>query len=384
MSTTCAASFVLKGSHDVLDDVGAGQRPPQFGRQAEPCDGEHLVEPFQDRGGNALPVFFETPGEIAKELFGLAGVVHFPGLTQHASHLGVHRFRQAVHDVARLVNLAALNGRVAPEGCPDRLGKGLRAVDDEETRNGWIEAALDEIVDQGLHGRCIFRRALDQPERMLVAVHIDAQRRHKGHVLVHVNAVDLDHQQIEAGKIGRHPFLEPRRRQRDKMPGGCGFRQAGPLGRRHAALRQAHRTLELARRDVDPHLVQRPFAEPVFALRGLPTGKSLLLAVEAAKPGTRHLHLAAVEADLALRLAPAMRFAPAAPFMALAAGRQRVLLHHLGERLDPRRKAEPLEARRHARQRLGFNRIRGNRGRCGMFMHGVASFRGIDTPSLTA
>ena len=73
---------------------------------------------------------------------------------------------------------------------------------------------------------------------------------------------------------------------------------------------------------------------------------------------------------LAFRLAPAMRLASAAPFMALAAGRQRVLLHHLGERLEPCRKAEPLEARRHARQRLGFNRIRGNRGRCAKFLHG--------------
>ena len=199
---------------------------------------------------------------------------------------------------------------------------------------------------------------------MLVAVRIDADRRHQDHVLVHLNAVDLDHQQIEAGKIGRHPFLQPRRRQRDKVPGGRRFRQARPLGRRHVALRQAHRASELARRDVDQHLVHRPFAEPVFALRGLPTRKSLLLAVEAAKPGTRHLDLAAVETDLALGFAPAMRLAPAAPFMALAAGRQRVLLHHLGEHLEPCRKAEPLEARRHACQRLGFNRIGGNRGRC--------------------
>src|ERR1700730_13000028 len=51
-----------------------------------------------------------------------------------------------------------------------------------------------------------------------VAVRINAERRHQGHVL-HVNAVDLDHQQPEAGKITRHPFLQSRRRQRDKTPG---------------------------------------------------------------------------------------------------------------------------------------------------------------------
>ena len=156
------------------------------------------------------------------------------------------------------------------------------------------------------------------------------------------------------------------------MPGGRRFRQARPLRRRHAAIGQAHRPFEFARRDVDQHLVHRPFAEPVFALRGFPAGQSLLLAVEAAKPGTRQLDLAAVETDPALRLAQAVRLAPAAPFMALAAGRQRVLFHHLGERLEPCRKAEPLEARRDARKRLGFDRIGANSGRCGNSLHGVA------------
>src|SRR3981081_43729 len=49
-----------------------------------------------------------------------------------------------------------------------------------------------------------------------VAVRINTDRRHQGHVLVHVNAVDLDHQQPEAGKMTRHPFLQSPRRQRAK------------------------------------------------------------------------------------------------------------------------------------------------------------------------
>lgn len=73
----------------------------------------------------------------------------------------MHRFRQTIHDVARLVNLTALNGRLASEGRPDRLGESLRAIDDERARRGGIEPAFDEIVDQGLHGRRVFRRALD-------------------------------------------------------------------------------------------------------------------------------------------------------------------------------------------------------------------------------
>ena len=66
-----------------------------------------------------------------------------------------------------------------------------------------IEAALGEIIDRRLHGRCVFRGAPDQSKRIFVAVRINAYRRHQGHVLVHVNAVDLDHQQPEAGKITR-------------------------------------------------------------------------------------------------------------------------------------------------------------------------------------
>ena len=42
--------------------------------------------------------------------------------------------------------LAALNGHVASESRSDRLGKSLRAVDDEKARQGGIEAALDALA----------------------------------------------------------------------------------------------------------------------------------------------------------------------------------------------------------------------------------------------
>ena len=90
---------------------------------------------------------------------------------------------------------------------------------------------------------------------------------------------------------------------------------------------------ELARRDVDQHLVHGPFTEPVFRHRPFPTGKGLLLAVEATKPRTRDLHLAAVETDLAFRLAPAMRRPVLATPMARTARRLRIGLHHLAKRL---------------------------------------------------
>ncbi len=70
------------------------------------------------------------------------------------------------------------------------------------------------------------------------------------------------------------------------------------------------------------------------------------------------LHLAAVETDLAFRLAPAMRRP-----VCHAHGEDRTPfahgLHHLAKRLKPSRQAKPLEARRDARQRFDLQLSRG-------------------------
>ena len=56
---------------------------------------------------------------------------------------------------------------------------------------------------------------------MFVAHGVDPNRRHKDQIIIQVNAVDLDHQQVEARKIGCHPFLLMRaRRQRNEAAGG--------------------------------------------------------------------------------------------------------------------------------------------------------------------
>src|SRR5664280_1243115 len=171
---------------------------------------------------------------------------------------------------------------------------------------------------------------------------------------------------------GLHPFLHARRRQRDKAARGRRLRQAGAVRGRHIAPGQADRPLEFVRRDVDQHLVHRPFAKPIFADRALPAWQNVFLAVEIANARTLDLDLAAVETDLALRSAPAMRPPALVPRMTRAANRLGVLIHHFAQRLDPRRQAKSLETRRHARQRLGLQRMRGNRRRCDMFLHGVA------------
>ena len=63
---------------------------------------------------------------------------------------------------------------------------------------------------------------------MLVAHCVNTDRCDQDQILVHVDAVDLDHQQIEAREIGRYPLLHTRRRQRNEAAGGGRFRQARP------------------------------------------------------------------------------------------------------------------------------------------------------------
>ena len=64
------------------------------------------------------------------------------------------------------------------------------------------------IIDERLDGRGVLRRPLDEAERMLVALRIDTDRCDQDQILVHVNAVDLDHQQIKAGEVdATHSFM---------------------------------------------------------------------------------------------------------------------------------------------------------------------------------
>jgi hypothetical protein len=45
-------------------------------------DSQHLVEPFQNAGGNTGRLLVEPAGEIAQQPLGLVGVVELPGLPQ--------------------------------------------------------------------------------------------------------------------------------------------------------------------------------------------------------------------------------------------------------------------------------------------------------------
>src|SRR5271155_427501 len=140
--------------------------------------------------------------------------------------------RETLHDIPGLVNLAALDRRVAPEAAPDRLGERLRAVDDEQTRHRRIEAALDQVVDQRLHHSAVLGCPFHQPKRVLEALAIDPERRHQNEMLTDVNAVDLHHHDVERGQVRTHPLL-PARSRPSRIPA---FRYGSKLCARPSVL----------------------------------------------------------------------------------------------------------------------------------------------------
>src|ERR1039457_2686417 len=137
-------------------------------------------------------------------------------------------WRETLHDVPGLVDLAALDRRVAPEATPDCLGERLRAVDDKQTRHRWIEAPLDQVVNQCLHHGAVLGCPLHQSERVLEPRAVDPERRHQHQMLTDVDTVDLHHHDVESGQIRTHPLLHARSRQRHEVPRSCRLRYSGP------------------------------------------------------------------------------------------------------------------------------------------------------------
>src|SRR6056297_4337652 len=199
-----------------------------------------------------------------------------------------------------------------------------------------------------------------------------------------MQSVDLDDQKIQFGQISVHERVEFLRGEGHEAPRRCGFRYAAAMPGRHIALRQANRTAEAPRRDVDQHQVHRPTTEPVLRCRTIPARERHLTTIDATDPRALDADLPAVEPDCATGRSPAIGRALLHPLVTRTAGRFNVGLHHGAQRLDAGGKTKSLEALLNFRQ--GFIHSSGNRSRrqCAIFLHGVALLKGFDTPSLTA
>ena len=140
------------------------------------------------------------------------------------------------------------------------------------------------------------------------------------------------------------PGLHLLARQRHKAPGNGRLRGAVATRFRQVALGQTDRAVVLAGRHVQDHQVERPLEQQVAVAQHLPALQTHLLASMVANPWPLHFHAAAVVADLALRMAPAITpTVPMATMSGPAHGRG-VLLHHLGQGLDPGQETEPIHA----------------------------------------
>ncbi len=89
--------------------------------------------------------------------------------------------------------MAALDGGGHTKGVADRFAERFRAIDDEQPGHRRIEPPADEIVEQGLDDDRVLRRPLDHGQDMLIAVAIDADRRHQD-MVAHMQTVDLNDQ----------------------------------------------------------------------------------------------------------------------------------------------------------------------------------------------
>jgi hypothetical protein len=85
--TLHVATDATHGPHHVLDRVGAGKRAPQRRRQLEADDGQYLVQPFENAGGDAGRLLVEPAGEITQASLGFVGIIELPSLSQRSAAL---------------------------------------------------------------------------------------------------------------------------------------------------------------------------------------------------------------------------------------------------------------------------------------------------------
>lgn len=117
---------------------------------------------------------------------------------------------------ARLMHLTALNWRRPAKRRLDGLGQRLGAIEDEQTWDPRIQAARYKIVEQRLNRNSILGSAFDKSENVLSAVGVDADRPNQNNVLGHVQAVDLNDEQIQLGEVAGKPGFHVLLRQRHK------------------------------------------------------------------------------------------------------------------------------------------------------------------------
>ena len=245
-----------------------------------------------------------------------------------------------------LVDLAALDGGGHTEGVADRFAERLRAIDDEQPGQRRIEPPGEEIVEQGLDDDSLFSVAPSTTARTclspLPSTPIAATKTWSPTCRPSIwmtSRSSSERSEASQAFIFLRDSATKRRETADfEVPSPRAFARS-PSGRRTARWYLRVDTFRTIR-------IERPLEQQVAVAQHLPALQTHLLASMVANPWPLHFHAAAVVADLALRMAPAITpTVPMATMSGPAHGRG-VLLHHLGQGLDPGQETEPLSTLR--------------------------------------
>ena len=129
----------------VLDRVGAAQRPVEGTPDAEALQSEGLDEALEQRAGRTGVVVLERARERTEAGLGDGRIVHLPGRAQDPSHARSHVFGQVVEDVALLVDLTALYHAERPEHVANGFAQRLGAVREAAPHHGRVLERRDEV-----------------------------------------------------------------------------------------------------------------------------------------------------------------------------------------------------------------------------------------------
>ena len=120
-----------------------------------------------------------------------------------------------IEDIPRLVDLVALGGNVGSEGAPglarSRHSSSRRLSDGNPRDRGLALSGFREGPARPCRFFSVHGRALDDARRMFQSACFDAHRSGRPHAILvaHVQAVDLNRDQIVMRGCGRYPFVVP-------------------------------------------------------------------------------------------------------------------------------------------------------------------------------
>ncbi len=170
-------------------------------------------------------------------------------------------------------------------------------------------------------------RAFVQPQHVLVALLVDAQGDDH-EVIADVDAVDHERADRELAQLAAHHLRQCLRRRADEASTDRALARAA---RCYARRRRLQRTVVVARRDAEHHLLDRARRERIGIGEVLPRRQRYLTSVDATHPWTPHADATTAIGQLALSVPPARGLASAVVLVTATAQARAILFEHRGQ-----------------------------------------------------